>query len=407
MDILHFEHTASREGLATIKELYLPPQLKGTGLPCYWGAEFDFPTCPAFSRGVAACAANGLFGFTAQEDDYNRRIRWWLHEVRQASVESDWIISTHGTIFSLATTLRLTARPGDGMIVITPGYGRYKQAADRLGIRTVYSPMRYDPQSASPYSIDFADLEAKMADPSNVLLVFSNPNNPTGTVLSIEELRRIDELSAKYHVTVWCDEIFAEVTPSGVRVPLYAEIAGEQSPAISVTSFGKCMSLTGVNHANVIIKEPKLRNAFITQKYTDHYGSMDPMLRAGLMEACSPEGTEFVRLLNEKIRQNAALIEEALPRLIPGARPLHPTGTFVLWVDYSACISPDGTGIAASPEATRDYLEQQLLFVGDPGSEYGSSDAFMRYNLAMPAYLIKRSIEYMDTHRHHSRKNKF
>ena len=78
------------------------------------------------------------------------------------------------------------------------------------------------------YSVDLADLEAKLAAPENRLLVLCNPNNPTGTIFPEETLREIARLSERYQVPVFSDGIFAEVVlEEGNQVTPYGKIAGE------------------------------------------------------------------------------------------------------------------------------------------------------------------------------------
>ena len=51
----------------------------------------------------------------------------------KTQIKPEWIVTTLGTIYSLATTIRLVCTdPDDGIIVTTPVYNRYRQAADRL-----------------------------------------------------------------------------------------------------------------------------------------------------------------------------------------------------------------------------------------------------------------------------------
>ncbi len=383
-----FDRCVNREGLATIKELYAPKILKEKGLVNYWGAEFEFPTCPAFRRGVRKCAENGLFGFTAQTDAYNEKVCWWLEHVRGVKIDPTWIVPTHGTIFALATAIRLCLREAeDYMIVLLPGYNRYEQAARRMGKKTVFSNLLFDGES---YEIDWEDLSAKMKDPAAKLLVVCNPNNPTGTILKAEELRRIAKLAKENGVTVFSDEIFAEIglEKGTAAVPCMAAVCGAEAPVLSVVSLGKCMSLTGVNHANALIQNEALRARYMEQKYADHYGSLDPMLYAGLMEAYSPEGKAFVEALNKVIAQNAAAMTEAVERLVPGAKVIRPEGTYVLWIDYHK------TGLTA--DALAAFLNEEAFFVGDTGEDYGTDGLFYRYNLAVPPAEIGKSVRMLE-----------
>ena len=382
--VFHFDRRVDRHGACTLKEAFTPKKVREKGLITYWGAEFEFPTCPAFSDGVRACAERGLYAFTLQNDEYDQRVAWWMQTVRSFVCDPDWVVPTHGTIFSLATALRLFCCPQKlRLIVITPGYNRYAQAASRLGLETVFSEMTL---AGDRYGINWEDLERKMADPGNGLLVFSHPNNPTGRVLTVHELERIGALSDQYGMPVFCDEIFAEITRVG-PVAAYVSCHSGQALAMTCTSLGKCMSLTGVNHANVLIPDPALRERFHRQKYADHYGSIDPMLHAGFMRACTEEGAAFVAALNRQIDANLRTFETTLPSIFPGARVLHPDGTFVAWVDYR--------GLGLSDEDLAHLLCDICLFLGDDGADYGVSRQFYRYNLAVPPGCIEDSFVYI------------
>ena len=383
-----FSERVRREGAGTLKEAFTPEPVRKAGLVTYWGAEFEFPTCPAFSEGVRACAEKGLYAFTLQDEAYNERVVWWMAHVRHTQVQSAWIVPTHGTIFALATAIRLFLFPKHKrLLVIEPGYNRYAQAASRMGLESVPSHMLLGEDGR--YGIDWEDLERKMRDPENGLLVFSNPNNPTGRILAREELEHIGRLSEQYRMPVFCDEIFAEVTRTGPVFP-YTGIPEGRAYAMTCTSLGKCMSLTGVNHANLRIPDDTLRERYIHQKYADHYGSLDPMLRAGLMAAYTEEGAAFVEALNTYIEGNLALFTQALPSAVPGAKVIQPDGTFVVFVDYRP--------LGLSDDALSHALQEEGLFLGDDGSDYGVSRQFYRYNLAVPRACITESMAYLASH---------
>lgn len=380
-----FDTKIQRRPTGVLKEIFMPENVRAAGLPLYWGAEFDFQTCPAFSEGVRSCAESGAFSFTIQSDAYNQRVCWWMKNVRSFHCEPEWIVPTHGTIFGLATAIRMFLLPQKKrLLVIHPGYNRYAQAAHRMGLEAAASDMLL---ADGVYQIDWEELEQKMADPQNGLLVFSNPNNPTGRILNQEELERIGQLSQKHQMPVYCDEIFAETTRDNAPVYPYILVEHGRELAMGCTSLGKCMSLTGVNHANVLIPDANLREKYTQQKYADHYGSIDPMLHAGLMNAYTEEGAAFIRALNAYVDENVALVEREIPALIPGARVIHPQGTFVIWIDFTGC------GMNADELA--DLLNNDYLFCGDAGDDYGASRLFYRYSIAVPRSELMKSFDYI------------
>lgn len=386
MEAFQFDRVIDRTGTGSLKGEYTPAPVREAGLPSFWGAEFDFPTCPAFSRGVMACAQRGFYPFTLQTEDYNRHVGWWMKNVRDWAVEPAWIVPTHGTIFALATAIRLLVPQDCNLLILQPGYSRYAQAATRLGRGCSHCMMDYDGETGR-YRLNLSSLEEAMADPKNTLLVFSNPNNPTGLILKPQELEAIDALSRKYGVGVFCDEIFAETVRDGAAVVPYGKIAKEDSLAITCTSLGKCMSLTGVNHANVLITNGAFRERYVAQRYADHYGSIDPMLYSGLLHAYTPEGKEFVEAANRLFGENDALFRREVERLLPGARVTPCDATFLAWVNY------EGTGMTA--EAVAQLLER-AMFLGDPGEEYHASPFFYRYSLAMPTHMLQKALAWLE-----------
>lgn len=384
MEKFPFDKRVDRTGRDSLKEMLTDRAVLDAGLLGYRGAELEFPACPAFSRGVRECAEQGLYAFTPQGEAYNRRIAWWQEHVRGWKIDPAWIVPTHGTIFALATAIRLFVGPGQNILVIHPGYSRYEQAAQRLGRGVTVSDMRYE---NGRYALDMDELEAKLADRSNALLVLCNPNNPTGLVLSEVELCRVDELSRRYDVPVFCDEIFADVTLDGTTVPPYGSIARADSLALTCSSFGKSLGLSGVNHANVFIPNAALRERYVRQKYADHYGSIDPMLYAGLMRGCTEEGRDYVLALGDVVRENRRVLTERLARLLPRARIVPAQATYMAWIDFG--------GLGLDDRALASFLER-TLFIGDPGSEYGASDQFYRYSIAVPTRDLCKSLEYME-----------
>ena len=380
-----FDRRVDRIGTVSwLKDEFTPQAVKDAGLLGFAGAEFEFPTCPAIGTGVQELVSKGLLGFTLPNDAYRNAIQWWMQEVRNCDIDSAWILPTHGTIFSLATTIRLMTEPGDSIMIITPGYHRYEQAATRLGRNTVQIPMD---DEAGRYMLNWAALEAAMAQPRNKILVLTNPNNPTGTILTRQELERIAELARKHQVTVFSDEIFADVTFQGKQALPYVLATEENDLAITCTALGKTFSLTGINQANVLIRNPQLREKFQAQRNADHYGSLDPFHQATLVAAYSPEGKAWLEEMKSYVWQNFKVFRDFILENFPGAVVTEPEGSFVVWVDYGGC--------GMTGQELVQLLCKEGLFVGDEGEEFYGRDACFRYCLAVPRKDLETSLVYL------------
>ena len=224
--------------------------------------------------------------------------------------------------------------------------------------------------------MDFEDLERKMADPNNKLLVLCNAHNPIGRVWPKKDLVRIAKLSAKYQKVVISDEIFGEMTFAGHKVIPYASIEEGRKYAITVTSLGKAFNFTGVNHAHVIIPDPELNKRFDRQKYADHYGSVGPFEYVSVLGAYSEEGRKWFEEVRAYIYQNGCYVREFLEKYIPEAHLFPIEGTTVCWIDWSF--------LGLKGKDLHDFFEKEALFEVETGEEYGGEDyaSMTRMNLS-------------------------
>lgn len=355
-----FETVVDRAGIGSLKLAMTPEILQEKGLVSFAAGEMDFPTAPSLSEAVARLARNGLYGFTLKDSLYLEHVCWWMKQARGWEVDPSWIVTAYGTIFSVAIAIRAFVKEGQRMIVQPPFYSRYRQAADRIGRETVYNPLK---QAGGRYTFDLDHLERLMADPANTLLILCNPLNPSGTVFTREELTEVARLSARYGTVVFSDEIFSEILLEGEPVTPYASIPEGQSRAITCTSLGKTFNCTGMNHANVIIPDPALRQAFERQRTSDHYGSIDPCAYAATVGAYSPEGWDWVQEMRQVIRKNSDYVHHFLREELPQFPIMDTEGSFVCWIDFGA-LGLDGEDLE------RELLEKALYHV-DPGTDYG------------------------------------
>ena len=378
-----FEVMADRSHIGNMKTEMTPEVLAEKGITSFAAAEMDFKTAPSVIEAVKSMADRGIYGFTVLTEEYRQRIKWWMREMRNWEIGDDWILPVMGTIFSVATAIRMTTDPGEGIIVQTPVYHRYEQAAERLGRKTVYNPLKI---VEGCYEMDFEDLEAKMAEPRNRLFILCNAHNPIGRVWSKEDLERVAELASRYGVIVLSDEIFGEMTFDGHRVIPYGSLEAAKAHGITVISLGKAFNFTGVNHADVIISDEKLRQRYMKQRNADHFGSIGPFEYASVLGAYCEEGKQWFEKVRDYIQGNAHLVKNYIEKEIPKARVFPIEGTSVCWIDWSF--------LGLEGEALEDFFLKEALFAVESGQVYGPAcGIFTRMNLSSPRSQVRAALE--------------
>lgn len=338
------------------------------------GAQLHVKTAPCITDALARLAQAGLYGWTSSsEPKYIQAIVDWMARIRDWSIQPEWIVPSYGILQGMCAAIRAFTQPGDGIIVQQPVYLLYARAIANCGRRLVDSPLILRDDH---YEMDFADLESKMAAPENKLMLLCNPHNPTMDVWERSDLERVAALAKQYNVLVVVDEIFAEhVWQPGLMTP-YGSLPDAGAHCIVCTSLGKAFNFTGTSHANLIIPDPAVREAYRTQRDADHYGSLSPFMRTALLAAYTDAGKAWIDALLAFTRENEALVRDAFARCLPDVRVLrHRAGT-LLWADFRAL------GLS-EPE-----LEQFFLSAGvepDLGSKYGAAGTgFLRLQIGMP-----------------------
>ncbi|WP_281165130.1 aminotransferase class I/II-fold pyridoxal phosphate-dependent enzyme [Liquorilactobacillus sicerae] len=385
MENFDLETQVKRDDIGNLEYKLEPENLRAAHLPTFSSAEMNFKTAPVVVESIVKTAKSGIFGFTLCDEHYRQAVAWWMKTQRKHPIDQEWIVPTLGTIFSVATCIRMTLKNKDDCLIVQPPiYERYKQAADRLQRKTVFNPLKHNADGT--YALDFVDLAEKMADPKNKLLILCNPHNPLGKVWSKEDLEKIANLAIKYQVVVFSDEIFADYTFDQHDVYPYCLINNGKNNGISAIGLGKTFNFTGVNHAIILIKDSKLRQQFTEQRTQDHYGSLDPLVRAAVLGAYTPAGAAWKDEVSTLIASNYRQLSKVFKLILPEVKLTPLEGGYITWADWRAWKMSD-------PNLLK-FLTEQALFLPESGRNFNLNQAgFMRINLAISKSVMTKALE--------------
>ncbi len=380
-----FDTRVDRTGMSTVKQSLIPESVRNSGIISLWGAEFEFPTAPFVVNAVVEWAQKGLYAYTVEGDDFRQLVCCWMHDVRRWDISPEWIVPVYGITASLATLMRAMTTEGDGIIGLDPVYHMYWKAVELSGRQKVSSRMLFD---GAQYTVDWEDLEQKMADPKNKILLICNPANPTGKVFSKAELAEFARLAAKYDVIIFNDEIFAECIYEGVKMHTFGQLPQPYGKVVTATSLGKWLSFTGTNQANLIIPDGKLRKQFLAQRDREFYGSMNPMMLPAYRAAYTPEGAAWVHRMMAYVEENYHMVDAFFREKLPMFKAVKPEGTFILWVDAREFCTDE--------EKLVYFLNEKAFFHVDPGTQYAGDPGFFRMTLSVPRAELRKALDSLE-----------
>ena len=157
---------------------------------------------------------------------------------RQYSADTE-ITITAGATQAILTAILCCVGPGDEVIVLEPCYDSYVPNIELTGATVVRVPL-----TPGTFRPDFDKIGAALS-PKTRAIIINSPNNPSGTVWSSEDMRRLDELLAATRVLVISDEVYEHMVYAPLRHESVARYPGLAARSFIVSSFGKTYHVTG------------------------------------------------------------------------------------------------------------------------------------------------------------------
>ncbi|HBB18803.1 MAG TPA: pyridoxal phosphate-dependent aminotransferase [Ruminococcus sp.] len=294
------------------------------------------------------------------------------HGVRYDS-EKELIVTVGGSE-AIDLAIRGLIDPGDEVLVVEPSFVCYAPLVELTGGVAVPVPTRIE----NNFKLTAEDLRDKITDRTK-LLILPFPNNPTGAIMTREDLEPIAELLRDTNIIVLSDEIYSELT-YGRRHCSIIELEDMRERTIYVNGFSKAYAMTGWRLGYVAAPAP-----IISQIAKIHqYGIMcSPYIsQNAAVEALTSCDAEVAKMVDEYNVRRRYLVSE-FNRL--GLTCFNPEGAFYVF----PCIK--STGLSSEEFCERLLYENKVAAV--PGSAFGDSgEGYIRISYA---YSLKHLMEAM------------
>jgi methionine transaminase len=155
-------------------------------------------------------------------------------------------------IFNVISTL---IHPEDEVIIFEPAYDLYQPTVELFGGKVVPIELKYP-----EYSIDFEELKQKISSKTKLIIV-NNPNNPTGKILSENDLLQFEKILLDTDCYLLADEVYEHITFDGNLHQSFAKLTSIKDKLFIVGSFGKLFHITGWK-IGYILAEKELMKEF-------------------------------------------------------------------------------------------------------------------------------------------------
>ncbi|GLF95915.1 pyridoxal phosphate-dependent aminotransferase [Streptomyces yaizuensis] len=274
------------------------------------------------------------------------------------------ILVTAGATEAIAASLLALVEPGDEVVALEPYYDSYAACVAMAGGHRV--PVTLRPRDGA-YHLDLDELRDAITDRTRLLLL-NTPHNPTGTVLTREELTAIAALAVERDLLVITDEVYEHLVFDGEHLPL-AGFPGMRERTLTISSAGKTFSYTGWK-VGWVTGPAELVTAVRSAKQFLTYVASGPFQYAVAEGLRLPDA--YFTGLRDDLRLKRDLLSAGLADA--GFAVYRPAGTYFVTTDIRPLGEEDGfqfcrklperCGVVAIPNAVfYDHREQGAPFV--------------------------------------------
>ena len=258
-------------------------------------------------------------------------------------LEPEDVLVTFGATEAIAAALLALCEAGDEVVVLEPYYDSYAACISFAGARR--RPVTLRPPD---FALDGEALRAAIGPRARVLLL-NSPHNPTGRVLSRDELSMIAEACVEHDLVCVSDEVYEHLVYDGEHVPA-ASLPGMAERTLTVSSVGKSFSFTGWK-IGWCSGPAELVAATRTVKQYLTFAGGTPLQHAAAAALSDARG--YLAGLRDELRAKRDQLRAGLAAA--GLRPLGSAGTYFVNADVgsdavSFCATlPERCGVVAIP----------------------------------------------------------
>lgn len=290
---------------------------------------------------------------------------------------STQICVTAGATQALFTAILTFVRKDEEVIIIEPAYDCYKPAIELAGGRVIPITIRFP-----DYKVDWNKVKDAISSKTRMIII-NTPHNPTGSILSNQDLKALEELVSGTDIIVLSDEVYEHLIYDNEehQSVLRYETLFQQS--LAVYSFGKTLHATGWKLGYIVGPEHLI--AEFKNIHQWNVFSVNSFVQQGIAKyLLEPKNYETLGPLFQSKRDYLSTGMKNSP-----LRPLPTKGTYFQLYDYSAISDLDDLRFA-------EYLTKEIGVAAIPLSPFyaeGSSDKVVRLCFAKTEETLKTAVE--------------
>jgi aspartate aminotransferase len=300
-----------------------------------------------------------------------------LNSQHRVSVHPKNVLVTPGAKMMIYTIIQSVVDPGDEVIYPDPAYPAYEAGIRMAGA----TPVPVKLVESKGFGFDLDEL-ARRITPRTKMIAINSPQNPTGGVLTLADVKKIADLAHKHDLLILTDEIYSEIYYAE-RPASFLDVPDILDRVFYVNGFSKIYAMTGWRLGYGVVPEDTV--PAIELFINNTVSSTATFTQLAAMKAFTAESARITKDMVQEFRKRRDVFVDGL-NSVPGIRCLKPLGAFYLF--------PNISGIGLSSEDFANRLLNEAGVAALPGTAFGQyGEGYLRFSFANSLPNIQAAVE--------------
>jgi len=301
-----------------------------------------------------------------------------LNRVNRIPATPEDVHMIPGTMFGIFLACYYTLRPGDEAVICpAPVYPPFMENIENAEAVPVFNPLDF----SHDLRLDLDDLRRRITSQTRLLMV-CNPHNPTGRVLSTQELEALGQIAREHDLLIFMDELYEDMVLEGEHLSLASLSPDLFERALTVFGFSKAFGIPGFRIAYLVNRGRHMRE--LKKRLHGMIVHTDTLAQAAA-KAALIHGGLWLTAFRVHLRR---MRDEALHRLagISGVWCPRPQAT--------PFVFPNLASFGMTSQEMTEFLEKEARVIVESGSDFGPhGEGHVRINVATAPSVLEEAFD--------------
>jgi aspartate aminotransferase len=341
--------------------------------------EPDFDTPKNIKEAAVKALNSGYTHYTpsAGMPELRQAVAEYISKTRKLDVKPEEVVVTPGAKPIMFFSILALVNPGDEVLYPNPGFPIYESLINFVGAKPVPIPLKEE----NEFSLD-PEYVKKMITKKTKMIILNSPENPTGGVVTREQLKVIaDSIANRNDVFVLSDEIYSRIVYEGKHESI-TQFSGMKDKTILLDGFSKTYAMTGWRLGYGVMRKDLAEK--VAQLMTNSNSCTCAFTQLAGVEALAGPQKEPERM-DEEFKKRREVIVPGLNN-IEGITCKKPHGAFYVF--------PNITGTGMNCRKLGDHLLYNAGVAVLPGTSFGKyGEGYLRLSFANSVENIKKALD--------------